>query len=294
MINSVHIVSFKQLMYVFIVVETSSQPLDLTVGRIEEGKLIIVVPDSQSQSSATVPVTVAADTTDTATPDIEENSIPSEELSTISNNNNSDDDGDDESFLCICGKSLSDYDAYMKHTSNCMKAKMTPYKTCKICQKTFFSNSGYLKHQRLHVGAYKLRCKYCEKGFFDSTHLKAHIDARHNKVRSYMCKHCDKGFYWKHHLKRHSDRCWGRGGGAVDGGGAVVVDDGEGATMMTTTTTDDIDPQQRQGNHLSPESFSSPDVPETTDMDTEEVSSSQLDETSAMLECQWTCSLKSP
>jgi len=51
---------------------------------------------------------------------------------------------EEESFGCVCGQTLADYSSYVQHTSVCAKAKLTPYKTCEICKKAFFSNCGYI------------------------------------------------------------------------------------------------------------------------------------------------------
>ena len=112
-----------------------------------------------------------------------------------------------ESFNCVCGKIYDDYEVYLSHLSNCTKSKLTPFKSCEICGKSFFSSSGYIKHKRLHVGAYKFRCEVCRKGFFDRTHLGNHMDSSHSKVRRYECSYCLKSFFWKHHLKRHLGTC---------------------------------------------------------------------------------------
>lgn len=112
-----------------------------------------------------------------------------------------------EQYVCICSRAFTDYSFYMEHIANCHKAKLTPYKACDICGKYFFSNSGYVKHKRLHFGVYKFHCDICRKGFFDRTHLRAHMDSSHSKVRRYECKHCNKSFFWKHHLKRHLGTC---------------------------------------------------------------------------------------
>ena len=112
-----------------------------------------------------------------------------------------------EQYTCTCGRIFTDDAVYENHIRRCQKAKLTPYKACEICGKTFFSNSGYVKHKRLHQGAYKFRCDICRKGFFDRTHLRAHMDSSHSKVRRYECVHCFKSFFWKHHLKRHLGTC---------------------------------------------------------------------------------------
>lgn len=114
---------------------------------------------------------------------------------------------DQETFTCVCRKEYSDYDSYVEHATSCTKSKLTPYKSCETCGKYFFSSSGYIKHRRLHLGAYKFHCRLCHKGFFDRTHLGAHMDSSHSKVRRFECSHCVKRFFWKHHLKRHLATC---------------------------------------------------------------------------------------
>jgi len=121
-----------------------------------------------------------------------------------------------DKLSCICGKTfdMSAMESFTSHVSSCAKSKLTPYKACETCGKTLFSNSGYIKHQRLHAGAYKYFCNICRRGFFDQTNLQAHADSRHSKVRRYACSLCSKSFYWKHHVKRHLKAC-GRGAKAI-------------------------------------------------------------------------------
>jgi len=121
-----------------------------------------------------------------------------------------------DKLSCVCGKAfnMSDMDMFTTHVSSCAKSKLTPYKSCETCGKTLFSHSGYMKHRRLHAGAYKYFCGVCRRGFFDQTNLRAHADSRHSKVRRYACSLCSKSFYWKHHVKRHLKAC-GRGAKAV-------------------------------------------------------------------------------
>ena len=110
-------------------------------------------------------------------------------------------------FNCVCSKSFNDSTAYINHVASCKKSKTAPYSTCDICGKYFFSNSGFVKHRRFHVGAYNFRCHICHKGFFDRTHMRSHVDSSHSKVRRHECPKCHQGFFWKHHLKRHLNTC---------------------------------------------------------------------------------------
>ena len=129
-----------------------------------------------------------------------------------------------EVYACICSKEYLDYEKYIEHVAGCSKSKLTPYKSCEICGKYFFSNSGYVKHKRLHLGAYKFRCNVCHKGFFDRTHMRAHMDSSHSKVRRYECQSCTKKFFWKHHLKRHLLTC---GKAKFDGSSTTKGQDGD-------------------------------------------------------------------
>jgi len=128
----------------------------------------------------------------------------------------------DNRLACICGKTFDSAETFASHISSCAKSKLTPYKSCETCGKVLFSNSGYMKHRRLHAGAYKYRCGVCLQGFFDQTNLQAHADSRHSKVRRYSCPRCDKSFYWKHHVKRHLESC-GIVAGELENAEAVVV-----------------------------------------------------------------------
>lgn len=121
-----------------------------------------------------------------------------------------------DQLSCVCGKAfdLSAMDTFTTHVSACAKSKLTPYKSCETCGKTLFSHSGYMKHRKLHAGAYKYFCGVCRRGFFDQTNLRAHADSRHSKVRRYACSLCNKSFFWKHHVKRHLKAC-GRGAKAL-------------------------------------------------------------------------------
>ena len=158
----------------------STQPLDLTVGRPEEGEFEDAFESSLFSMDQDQEGELSLD-------DSGVNSL--------------------EQYTCICSRAFTDYNIYTDHVANCHKARLTPYKACEICGKYFFSNSGYVKHKRLHLGAYKFHCDICHKGFFDRTHMRAHMDSSHSKVRRYECKHCNKSFFWKHHLKRHLGTC---------------------------------------------------------------------------------------
>lgn len=187
-ISKYHLVILAPIM---LLLGETTQPLDLTVGRLDEGGHSLLFNDVTMLEEPHEPLANCSAKNDVVGSDVDEVSA---------------DDATD-TFVCVCSRSLPDYDTYIDHMSLCAKSKLTPYKACDICGKFFFSSSGYMKHKRLHVGAYKYRCNVCRKGFFDRTHLNAHVDASHSKVRRYECSECDKSFFWKHHLKRHLVTC---------------------------------------------------------------------------------------
>jgi len=97
------------------------------------------------------------------------------------------------------------------------------YKFLVLC-----SNPGEYKFIVLcsNPGEYKFRCGVCHKGFFDRTHLRAHVDSSHSKVRRYACSRCAKSFFWKHHLKRHLLVCTESTAGGAETAEAAVGSSG--------------------------------------------------------------------
>ena len=76
-----------------------------------------------------------------------------------------------DNLACVCGKTFDAVDTFSAHVSSCAKSKLTPYRACETCGKTFFSHSGFMKHRRLHAGQYKYFCSVCRRGFFDQVGL---------------------------------------------------------------------------------------------------------------------------
>jgi len=81
---------------------------------------------------------------------------------------------------CVCGKTFDAVDTFSAHVSSCAKSKLTPYRACETCGKTFFSHSGFMKHRRLHAGQYKYFCSVCRRGFFDQVGLVSQLCNLHS------------------------------------------------------------------------------------------------------------------
>ena len=77
---------------------------------------------------------------------------------------------------------------------------------CEMCNKSFKSRSGLIRHQMLHRMNKSFFCHLCGKGFKRKSHLQRH-EMTHNKrekhEKPYTCEKCDKHFTEKAGLKRH-------------------------------------------------------------------------------------------
>ena len=105
---------------------------------------------------------------------------------------------------------------------------------CKICQATFFSESGLENHKerkhnpnykgekkiechlcqkfctnlnyhmkKFHIKQQELLCSKCPAKFYAKYSLKKHFEAVHEGKKLHKCKLCDMSFAHKHDLKRH-------------------------------------------------------------------------------------------
>ncbi|KAM8953301.1 uncharacterized protein RCH25_044141 [Pelodytes ibericus] len=77
----------------------------------------------------------------------------------------------------------------------------TVYK-CNKCEKTFFTRSGYRKHQRNHSEENSYVCNSCGETFVDWPSFSEHKDS-HTGGRPWACTTCDKRFRLQSHLTRH-------------------------------------------------------------------------------------------
>ena len=87
---------------------------------------------------------------------------------------------------------------------------------CRICQMSFDSLTGLIKHKRIHtsnepnkrvhtkVKLYKrFKCNLCNSSFITNQDLKRHLSI-HAEGKSYKCLFCNLTFIKKLDLKRHS------------------------------------------------------------------------------------------
>ncbi|KAM4772136.1 uncharacterized protein WCC33_003860 [Rhinophrynus dorsalis] len=77
----------------------------------------------------------------------------------------------------------------------------TVYK-CNKCEKTFYTRSGYRKHQRNHSEENNYACTDCGEGFVDYASYNLHKDM-HTGGRPWACTVCSKRFKLQSHLTRH-------------------------------------------------------------------------------------------
>ena len=76
---------------------------------------------------------------------------------------------------------------------------------CKLCEKTFASQSGLKPHMlNVHEGM-KYQCKICQKGFTFESNLERHIKTIHEGLKRFNCKSCGKRYAEKRGLLDHEN-----------------------------------------------------------------------------------------
>ncbi|XP_068135082.1 zinc finger protein 664-like isoform X2 [Hyperolius riggenbachi] len=77
----------------------------------------------------------------------------------------------------------------------------TVYK-CNKCDKTFFTRSGYRKHQKNHADDDRNICGECGEAFADQASFNLHKET-HLKDKPWICSVCPKRFRLQSHLAKH-------------------------------------------------------------------------------------------
>ena len=72
--------------------------------------------------------------------------------------------------------------------------KMTPNKTCHICEKVIRNTAELKVHLRIHSGIQEYKCKICYMKFSQSGTLKTHVQMVHEGIKNHQCKICDMKF----------------------------------------------------------------------------------------------------
>lgn len=63
-----------------------------------------------------------------------------------------------------------------------------------------------IKSEKWQPKAKKLKCSYCEKGFYRTQHLNEHL-LTHTREKPHKCEFCRKKYRLKSHLNRHMQNC---------------------------------------------------------------------------------------
>ena len=72
-----------------------------------------------------------------------------------------------------------------------------------MCGLTSKTKKDLNRHiERVHEKNNRFRCEICDTSFFNSAHLKRHLDV-HGNTRPHNCNICDAKFKRKEHLGTH-------------------------------------------------------------------------------------------
>ena len=75
---------------------------------------------------------------------------------------------------------------------------------CRICNRSYQSNPGRLKHEQLEHGSLPLlHCDACGKQFKRKDRLKDHIATKHSLATPHNCPYCDAAFKLRDYLRKH-------------------------------------------------------------------------------------------
>uniref|UniRef100_A0A8C2JR09 Snail family zinc finger 2 n=1 Tax=Cyprinus carpio TaxID=7962 RepID=A0A8C2JR09_CYPCA len=103
---------------------------------------------------------------------------------------------DAEKFQCsLCNKSYSTYSGFMKHKQLHCDAQTRKSFSCKYCEKEYVS---------LLLSEKPFSCPHCSRAFADRSNLRAHLQT-HSDVKKYQCKNCSKTFSRMSLLHKHEE-----------------------------------------------------------------------------------------
>ena len=84
---------------------------------------------------------------------------------------------------------------------------------CSYCNYVGQSRHFTIIHERKHTGEKPFPCKVCDKSFASNSRLVAHARIHSDKHRKpYPCKNCDKSFIAENYLRLHEKKCTGQNG----------------------------------------------------------------------------------
>lgn len=112
-----------------------------------------------------------------------------------------------EKFQCsLCNKSYSTYSGLLKHKQLHCDAQTRKSFSCKYCEKEYVSLGALKMHIRTHT--LPCVCKICGKAFSRPWLLQGHIRT-HTGEKPFSCPHCSRAFAdrsnLRAHLQTHSD-----------------------------------------------------------------------------------------
>lgn len=114
-----------------------------------------------------------------------------------------------KSYPCtICGETLNKWSQLMVHRKEVHSKKYQ----CEVCKKEFSHKSNMDSHMKIHSAnkdVFLCTVSGCEKFYFHSKNLRAHVRAKHDPDRTWECYVCHRNLSTKQklylHLKWHTN-----------------------------------------------------------------------------------------
>ena len=108
-------------------------------------------------------------------------------------------------FLCSeCPESFSKKKRLEKHLYIAHNKRLNnKLHNCDECGKDFFFKAEFSNHTKLHQRHPDLSCKMCGKTFSSQSAMRKHVKLVHDKVKDFCCNQCGSQFGRKDKLKIH-------------------------------------------------------------------------------------------